>query len=104
LAPDGGVWWTSLPGYFTLGEGTPSTQQTGGWVGPRAGLEPLEKRISLVPAGNGTPDCPHNSLVTIATVFIQKQEQAENRNYIPFRTDIIQEESRSVQTVRAILC
>jgi len=34
----------------------PGTYSIGGWVGPRANLNELEKRISPVPVGIRTPD------------------------------------------------
>jgi hypothetical protein len=43
----GGEWSVSLPGRFTLGERTPSTHWIGGWVGPRVGLDDVEKRKFL---------------------------------------------------------
>jgi hypothetical protein len=42
----GGEWSASRPGRFTPGEIAPSTHWTGGWVGPRAGLDDVEKRNS----------------------------------------------------------
>jgi hypothetical protein len=33
------VWSASRPGLFTLGERVPDTHCTGGWVGPRTGLD-----------------------------------------------------------------
>ena len=35
---DGGTWSAPRPGFFTPGE-RPATPCTGGWVGPRAGLD-----------------------------------------------------------------
>jgi len=46
----------------------PGTYSIGGWVGPRADLNDLEKRISPVPAGIRTPDRPtrrHRKVVII---------------------------------------
>jgi hypothetical protein len=79
----------------------PTNRRLGGSQG-RSGPFGKEEK-SLVPAGKGTPDCPHNSLVTIPTVFKQKHEQAKNRNYTPFRTDITQEESSSLCRLRRSL-
>jgi len=45
----------------------PNTHCIGGWVGPRAGLDIVEKRKFLGPAETRTPDCPSRSLVTILT-------------------------------------
>jgi hypothetical protein len=38
-ALDGGEWSASRPGRALLGGMTPGTYCTGGWVGPRAGLD-----------------------------------------------------------------
>jgi hypothetical protein len=43
----GGEWSASRPGRFTLGEGAPGTHWIGDWVGPRAGLDDVEKRKFL---------------------------------------------------------
>jgi hypothetical protein len=39
----GDVWSPSRPAPFTLGERVPGTHWIGGWVGPRAGLDEMEK-------------------------------------------------------------
>jgi hypothetical protein len=38
-------WSPSRPGRFTPGEGAPGTHWIGGWEGPRAGLDDVEKII-----------------------------------------------------------
>jgi hypothetical protein len=43
----GGEWSASLPCRFSPGERASGTHWTGGWAGPRAGLEDVEKRTSL---------------------------------------------------------
>jgi hypothetical protein len=40
----GGEWSASRPYRFIPGERGPGTQWIGGWVGPRAGLDDVEKR------------------------------------------------------------
>jgi hypothetical protein len=40
----GGEWSASRSCGFTAGERTPGTHWLGGWVGPRAGLDDVEKR------------------------------------------------------------
>jgi hypothetical protein len=40
----GGEWSASRPGRFTPGERAPVTHCIGGWVGPRTGLDDMEKR------------------------------------------------------------
>jgi hypothetical protein len=47
LALIGGEWSASCPGRFTPGERAPGTNLIGGWVGPRAGLDEVEKRKFL---------------------------------------------------------
>jgi hypothetical protein len=39
----GVVWSASRPGHFTSGEKAPCTHWIGGWVGPGAGLDDVEK-------------------------------------------------------------
>jgi hypothetical protein len=47
----GGEWSASRPGRFTPGERAPGTHWIGGWVGPRAGLDDVEKRKFLTLPG-----------------------------------------------------
>jgi hypothetical protein len=51
-ALDGGVWSASGPCSFTPGERAPVTHSIGDCVGPRTGLDVVEK--SLDPTGNQT--------------------------------------------------
>jgi hypothetical protein len=46
-----GEWSVSRPDRFTPGERAPSTHSTGGWVGPRAGLDNMQNRIFLTLLG-----------------------------------------------------
>jgi hypothetical protein len=58
-ALDRGEWSVSRPGCaFTPGERTPGTHCTGGWVGPRAGLDTEVKRKILCPCRASNPDRP----------------------------------------------
>jgi hypothetical protein len=43
LALVGGEWSASRPGRFAPGEKAPGTQWIGGWVGPRTGLDEMDK-------------------------------------------------------------
>jgi hypothetical protein len=43
---------------FTPGEGTPGTHCTGGWVGPRAGLDTEARGKILCPRRGSNPDRP----------------------------------------------
>jgi hypothetical protein len=45
----GGEWSASRPGRFTPGERAPETHWIGDWVGPRAGLDNLEKKFFILP-------------------------------------------------------
>jgi hypothetical protein len=47
----GGEWSASRPGRFTSGERTPGTHWIGDLVGPRAGLEDVEKRKFFTVSG-----------------------------------------------------
>jgi hypothetical protein len=47
-----GEWSASRPGRFTLGEIALGTHWIGGWVGPRAGLDAVEKRKILYYRGS----------------------------------------------------
>jgi hypothetical protein len=44
-ALDRGEWSASRPGHFTPRERGPGTQLIGGWVGPRAGLGVVKRKI-----------------------------------------------------------
>jgi hypothetical protein len=47
----GGEWSASRPDRITPGERTYGTHWIGGWVGPRAGLDDVEKRKFLILPG-----------------------------------------------------
>jgi hypothetical protein len=47
----GGEWSASRPGRFTPGERAPGTHWIGGWVGPRTGLDDVERRKFLTLPG-----------------------------------------------------
>jgi len=51
---DGGEWSTSFPSHLSSRSG-PRTHQTGGWVGPRAGLGILEKRKTSCSCQDSNP-------------------------------------------------
>jgi hypothetical protein len=58
-ALDGGEWSASRPGRaFAPGERTPGTHSTGGWVGPRAGLDTEARGKILCPCRGSNPDRP----------------------------------------------
>jgi hypothetical protein len=55
-AIDGGEWSALRPVRFITTERATSTHWTGGWVGPRAGLDTVVKRKFPAPAGTRTLD------------------------------------------------
>jgi hypothetical protein len=56
-ALDGGEWSALRPGRaFTPGERTPGALCTGGWVGPRAGLDTEDRRKILCLCRGSNPD------------------------------------------------
>jgi hypothetical protein len=56
----GGKWSASRPGRFNPGERAHGTHWIGGWVGPRAGLDDVEKRKFLPPRdSNSDPSVVH---------------------------------------------
>jgi hypothetical protein len=57
----GGEWLASRPGRFTPGERDPGTHWAGGWVGPRAGLDDVEKRKISPPTGTWSAIPPSSS-------------------------------------------
>jgi len=61
-------WLISHPGHFTP-QKNPSILWIGGWVGPRAGLNPMKTK-SLAPNGIWTLGCLMCSLVTVLTVLL----------------------------------
>jgi len=52
---DGGEWPASRSGGFNLAGRAANTIWTGGWLGPRAGLDAMAKRNIPVSVGNRTP-------------------------------------------------
>jgi hypothetical protein len=61
-ALDGGEWSASRPGRaLPPGERTPGTHYTGGWVGPRAGLDAGARRKILCLCWGSNPSRPVRS-------------------------------------------
>jgi hypothetical protein len=54
---DGGEWSASRPGRFTARERAPGTRWIGGWVGPRAVLDAVKRKI-LSPRRESNPRTP----------------------------------------------
>jgi len=55
LVLDGGERSASHPGHFTPRERAPGNHWTGGWVGPRAGLDMVVKRKISSPFQDSNP-------------------------------------------------
>jgi hypothetical protein len=62
----GSEWSASRLSRFTPGERALDTHWIGGWVGPRAGLDEVEKRKIPSPHGGSNPDRTARSLVDIS--------------------------------------
>jgi hypothetical protein len=60
-APDGGECSASHPGSFTPGERAPLIHWTGGWVGPRTGVDTVAKREISDPCRDLNPGHPAHS-------------------------------------------
>jgi hypothetical protein len=54
-ALDGGEWSASRPFRFTPGKRAPGTHWIGGWVGPTAGLDNVEKILDPTRTRTPTP-------------------------------------------------
>jgi hypothetical protein len=52
MALDGGEWSASRPSHFTPGKRALDPHWIGGWAGPRAGLNAVEKEKTLSPVRN----------------------------------------------------
>jgi hypothetical protein len=63
LALDGDEWLATRPGHFTPVEKDPGTCWVGGCVGPRASLDAVEKKKSLMPGIEPRPSNPHSVAV-----------------------------------------
>jgi hypothetical protein len=55
-ALDGGEWSASRPCRFTQDELAPGTHWIGGWLGPRTGLEAMEKKEITWPCQESNHD------------------------------------------------
>jgi hypothetical protein len=65
-ALDGGKWSASCSGRFISGKNS-GTCWIGDWVGPRAGLDVLEKRKISFLYRDSNPDRPAHTIVTVPT-------------------------------------
>jgi hypothetical protein len=59
-ALDGGEWWASPSCRFTPLDKDSATHWIGGWLGPRAGLDAVEKR-KILHCRESNPGCPTDS-------------------------------------------
>jgi hypothetical protein len=72
---DRNEWSASAPAALPPGELLPATHCIGGCVGSEAGLNTMEKKKSLAPAGNWT--LIHQSLVAMKTILHQYIQSME---------------------------
>jgi hypothetical protein len=79
----GGEWSASRPGRFTPGERAPGTHWIGGWVGPRVGLEAVEKRKFLplpeIETGAVQPVAIPTELSRLLGFFRNARDEGETR-------------------------
>jgi hypothetical protein len=84
----GGEWSASRSCRFTPGERASGTHWLGGWVGPRAGLDNVEKRKFLpLPRLELRPLCRPariQSLYRLLYIYIHKVTMCLSHSYIPF--------------------
>jgi hypothetical protein len=79
-ALDGGEWSGSHPGRFIPGEIATGTHWMGGWVGPRAGLDAVEKRKSFARAGNRTPTIQPAVIPTELWIKLEWEARIETKS------------------------
>jgi hypothetical protein len=71
-APDGGEWQASRIGRFTYGERVHGTRWIGGWVGPTAGMDDVEKSKTSCPCrdSNSVRPIRSSSLYLLSYLFV----------------------------------
>jgi hypothetical protein len=75
-ALDGGERLASLPGRFTHRERAPGTHWIGGWMGPRADLDPVVKKKILSPRRKSNPRTPIVQPVVQRYILTNSMEQS----------------------------
>jgi hypothetical protein len=76
-APDGGEWSATRSDRFTPGERAPGTHWIGGWLGPRAGLDAVEK-IKILPLSGIEPRPSSPSLYRLLSFGITFWKASHN--------------------------
>jgi len=69
LSTNCGEWLTSCPDHLITRERVSGTHWAGGWVGPRADLDILEKRKIPCPWPESSPNCWAHGVATILTTL-----------------------------------
>jgi hypothetical protein len=67
-------WSASRPGRFTLGKTAPDIHWIGGWVGPRAGLDDVE-RENFLPYRDSNSEIADPTQVKRKTLELPRMEQ-----------------------------
>ena len=75
---EGGEWSAARPGR-TLPPGKTRTHCTGGWVGPRAGLD---GRKYLIPHRDSIPDCPARSQSLYRLSYLAQHNLSYRQNSV----------------------
>jgi hypothetical protein len=84
----GGEWSASRSCHFTPAERAPGTHSVGGWVGPRAGVDDVEKRKLFYRDSNSDPSvvqpvasCYTDSAMLVPSILTLVKENHSMRSY-----------------------
>jgi hypothetical protein len=89
---DGGEWSASCSCHSTPGEETPGAHWIGGWVGPRVGLDTVEKRQISCPRRKMNPNSSATQPVTIPSelsLLYCKAIYENSSNYFKYYVSVI---------------
>jgi hypothetical protein len=81
-ALDGGEWSASHPSSFTSRERTSSTHWTGGWAGPRNGLDTASKRKIPSPHQELNPNRPIVQPIDAFMAWCSVKKKAQGQIYL----------------------
>jgi hypothetical protein len=85
-----GDWSASRPGRFTPGERAPSTHWTGGWVGPRTGLNDVKRKLLTLPRLELRPHGrPAHSQSLYRLGYLGWKQMCEKRGQEPWNPEVV---------------